>query len=379
MERLLAELRSRDRAGRERLLGEILARGSEARGPVERALAEERVLVDALEDLLERLGGPQARGGRRAGEDGALPEAADWTRAKYRLALERYLAEDTYGALQAIDAILALEPRTPLRPRLIRLRRACRERLARESVLSARLVCGEEVLTPERALRARVRLENVSGEEVRIVAAEDRRLGLVTLDYEELAPSGARTRTRVQRWLRAPEEELVLGPGQARSLPVELPSPHRRLPRGLVGRYHLAARLRARSLEVGGVPLQLFVPAGGATVLAVGTGDAGLVRNPRTAFLEAVAKASSGTLAERREPARQAFVAALVLSLADEEEALRLLASALEGARGSLSEALCAGLARVVGEPLNFSREEWLIWWKGRESRPRRRGPAGER
>ena len=41
-------------------------------------------------------------------------------------------------------------------------------------------------------------------------------------------------------------------------------------------------------------------------------------------------------------------------------------AAALEKARGPLSDALCAAFARATREPLNFTRQEWLIWWKGR-------------
>ena len=54
----------------------------------------------------------------------------------------------------------------------------------------------------------------------------------------------------------------------------------------------------------------------------------------------------------------------------DPERGSEYAATAREGATCPLSQTLCAALARMTGEPLNFTREEWLIWWKGRQSRP---------
>ena len=56
----------------------------------------------------------------------------------------------------------------------------------------------------------------------------------------------------------------------------------------------------------------------------------------------------------------------MLMAHEDREEALESVATALEGATGPLSETLCAALARMTGEPLNFTRQEWLIWWKER-------------
>ena len=85
---------------------------------------------------------------------------------------------------------------------------------------------------------------------------------------------------------------------------------------------------------------------------------------------EAVAEASRGEQGARREPARRAFVAALLMAFEAREDALKVLVAALEEARGPLSQTLCAGLARITGEPLSFTRKEWLVWWGAQSSRP---------
>ena len=62
-------------------------------------------------------------------------------------------------------------------------------------------------------------------------------------------------------------------------------------------------------------------------------------------------------------------------SLAKENAELQ---NCLEEAEGPLSDALCAAFARVTREPLSFTRQEWLIWWNGRKSRPSTASPSGE-
>jgi hypothetical protein len=121
----------------------------------------------------------------------------------------------------------------------------------------------------------------------------------------------------------------------------------------------------------------MFVPLFAADVVVLSPEDAALANDPALAFSEAVAEAATGTRRERLEPARRAFVAAILLAREQREVALKVLATSLEGATGPLSDAICAALARATGEPLSFTRQEWLIWWKGRESRPSK-GSTGD-
>jgi hypothetical protein len=366
---LLEQLRQADSVERARLVESLLARGEEVRPEVEGALAEERVLVDVLEELLGRLGPTPAKP-----QPGRV-ETPPWVQEKYRLALDRYLAGDIYASIQTVDAILALEPDTVLRQKLLRLRKACRQRLLRESVLTANLTVASGAIHPGTPLQARIRLKNLSEETVTLRLGPGQPLGAVNVDYEELSPDGARTRTRSQRAVRFPSGELVLRPGQVKAISLELPSPHRRLPPDLVGRYYLSGRLRAQTMLIGDAPYPVFVPLFPQEVVAVHRADWGLTVDPPASFSEAVVQASEGSLEERMEPARRAFVASVLMARDDREATLATLIAALEHASGPLSDAICAGLARANGEPLSFTRQEWLIWWKGRKSRPTKQDP----
>ncbi len=374
-EELLARLRTADQAKREQIVRGLIRSGPALLPTVEQALAEERLVVDVLEEVARQLRDEGAKPGEEPAP-GRIP-LTDWVQTKYKLALDRYLAGDTFGSIRVIDAIVALEPGTELRLKLRRLRHACEERLLRESVLAADLISMTTTVLPSQSLRVTVRLKNLSREIVELRLAEDRRLGTVNVDYEELSPDGTRTRIRTQRPVRSPRRVVVLRPGQLLDLPVTLPAPHRALPEGKVGRYHLGGRLRAQTMLVGEGSFPMFVPLFAADVVVLSPGDAALAEDPRAAFAEAIAEAETGTRRSRVEPARRAFVAAILMARADREATLETLATSLEAATGPLSDALCAALARATGEPLSFTRQEWLIWWKGRESRPSK-GSTGD-
>lgn len=367
-EKLLARLRSAGVGeGQRQVVGELLRRGTKARPFVRAAIEEERLLLDILEGVYRRL----RPGARKKKKPKGRSVRARWVEAKYHLALDRYVAGDLYGALRLIDAILALEPDTHFAARLRRLRRRSQDRLVRESLLSADLVPSAKALLSKQRLTVRVRLKNVSRELIVLRMGERRAgLGVVSVDYEELSHNGTRTRVRTQVSVPHGQQALKIRPGQTRDLTLKLPAPHRRLPAGVVGRYHLGGWLRAHTMLVGPNAYPGFVPLLPVTLVVVSPRDRGLLANPRRSFSKAVKDASQGTLAQRQEPARRAFVASVLLASTDREAALRALATALREASGPLSEALCAGLARANREPLNFSRREWLMWWAGRSARP---------
>ncbi len=93
-----------------------------------------------------------------------------------------------------------------------------------------------------------------------------------------------------------------------------------------------------------------------------------------------MARAREATGAPLAEAARRAFVAAVVLARDDPAAAIEAAATALEveGTPGPLATALCAALARATGEPLGFSRGEWLWWWRSRRPRPSKAAAPAE-
>lgn len=366
---LLRDLRRAGTDGERRALADQLAkRGAPVRDLVQKARDEEGLLVDLLDDVLRRI--DAAAGTAATPQERAV--AAAWVQDKYALALDRHLAGDCWGALRLIDAILALEPGTDQRPRLLRLRRRARDRILRESALVADLVPGATTLVPSQGLAARVRLTNV-GKETITIRVGDGMLGVISVEYEEISHDGRRTRTRTERQVPAPPR-VELQPGRAVELPVELPAPHATLDEHLVGRFHLGGRLRAHTLLVGDVPYPFYVPLLPVDVLVVHPRDLELSRDPRAAFHAAVQAGQQAKGEPQREAARRAFVSALLVAREDDEAAIAMVAAALEAhaSRGAVEDALCAALARVTGEPLGFTRLEWLAWWQKQRSRPER-------
>jgi hypothetical protein len=350
---------------RRKLADALVARGPSVRPLVQAARDEEGLLNDLLDDVLRRLDKKAAPPDERAVASAFIDE-------KYGLALDRYLAGDTWGALRLVDAILALEPGTSQRPRLTRLRRRARDRILRESVLVADLLPGATTLVPAEPLRARVLLTNVGKAPITMRVA-DGTIGVITVEYEELSQDGRRTRERTERRVLAPRT-LELLPNESKELPLELPSPHAKLEKDLVGRYRLGGRLRPHTLLVGEVTYPFFVPLLPSDVLVVHPPDLALAGDARAAFHAAVQAGRQQTGAPLVDAARRAFVAALLVAREEPEGAVALVATALEShdRADALTEALCAALARATGEPLGFTRAEWLAWWRLNRSRPER-------
>lgn len=349
---------------------ELTRRGPAAREALTEAIDREEQLLELLRDLRE----PPP-----AAPAAAHVAAAPWVEGKYRLARDRFLAGDHYGALRLIDAIFVVEPNTALTPKLRRLQRRARDEALRASVILAEIVPAQPVVTPDRRLEVVIALEN-RGDLPIVLRTDDatQPVGLLSVDFEELLPDGARTRVRSQLPVRLPQAELAVAPGARVTLPLVIPASHRDLRPGAVGRYRLGGRLRPTRLVVGGLGYGASLPLLPVQVLVVASEDASLAEAPDRSFAEALAEATAAPLAARRGPAQRAFVAALLWGAQAREAALTAVAEGLKEARGPLSDSLCAAMARLTGEPLSFSRGEWLAWWATQADRPGRPAPKDD-
>lgn len=361
---LLARLRD-TKPGPERqgVLAELRTRhGPEATTLIKRALDEEQLLVELLAELED-----PSKTRRPEATLAGTPDPA-WVAPKYALARDLYVAGDLFGCLKIVNAILDLEPQTAQIAELRRLRVNCEARLTEASWLRTRLEVKRDVLVNTAPLVVFLVVENVSNQEIRILHEEEASMGVVFLDYEELNRDGTRTRIRTQQGVNLESEEVVLKPKQKRKVKLTLPPAHRRLRNGAVGRYRLSGRLRPTRLEVGDAPASRFLNIPELAVIVLGKRDLDLGKDPLAKFKAAVRRAAKGTYGSREEPARSAFVAAVVLGHSDRELALRSLVEALGPSDPPLTQALCAGMGRVNGEPLNFTKDEWLAWWSQRRA-----------
>lgn len=365
---LLARLRdTKPGPDRQAALAELLRRQGAADNTLfKRAIEEERLLLELLQELEDP--------SKTIRPEVTLAGSPDpeWVAGKYALARDRYVAGDLFGALKLLNGILALEPQTEQLTEIRQLRSRCEARLTEASWLRTRLVSKREVIASTAPLEVFLVVENVSDQEIRVLHEDEAPMGVVFLDYEELNRDGTRTRIRTQQGVNLGDEEVVLAPKKKKRIKLELPAAHRRLPSGAVGRYRLSGRLRPTKLEVGDAPASRFLLLPEKSLIVLGKRDLGLAKEPRERFREAVSRAGQGTYASREEPARQAFVAAVVLGHQDRELALETLVDALGPSEPPLTQALCAGMGRVNGEPLNFTKDEWLAWWS------QRRAPAAE-
>lgn len=392
---LLATLDQAKGPDRRTLVDRLVAHGESARAPVERALEDQTFRQDVLREVLARLDAKRRAQGQPKGADPQMPGAmprrrsveSPWVAEKYRLAVDRFLAGDAMGCEHTLEAILALEPDAALRPKIERLRRRAREQIVAEAVARASLEPRSRLLFPRQPLAATVVIENKGNEtlELRHAAAKGAPFGEVEVEYEELAPDGTHAKRRLTRPVRF-EKDARLGPGERLTVELDLPAAqaHQEKPPRIVGRYRLYGRLRPSTLLHGDEPLPYFLRIQPVEVVVLDEADRDLAEEPRKKLEAAVAAA----LAARKEAkpeevaegARQAFTAACVLARDDRASAIEACAVSLEATTdGPLAQALCAALSRVTGEPVSYTRAEWLEWWKGKSARPGTTGGAAPR
>jgi hypothetical protein len=370
---LVEKLRTARGSDRVRTVERLVRLGAFSQQDLEAAIDDARFEADLLAEAETRL----AEGGKPVLPDRKRPAAATWIEEKYRVALDRYLARDYLGAMSAVDAIFSLEPSPQARPKLERLRRRARERLVAETVIATSIVPEERLLETGKPLRAHVLLENMSRDELVLRSAPGTPLGQVVVDYEELLPDSTRTMRRATKSVTI-DRDLRLGRGDRIELDIPLSNEHAQKKPHVVGRYRLSGRLRPYTLLAGDEALPYFLPLFEVFVFVVDPEDRTEAPSSKEAFALALEAARSA-----RDPAdgeagpRRVFVAALLWASEDRDAALAAIVQGLEPASGQLALALTAALARITGEPVSFSKEEWLAWWKSAQSRPRVAHRAG--
>lgn len=385
IESLIARLRGGKTGERKQVLDRLVALGESARADLERALEDVTFEGDVLHEALDRV---REKDPARAPEvPGLGPErkhavASPWVEAKYRLALEKFLAGDDLGAQQLVEAILTVEPATTARPRLERLKKQIRDHLISETVIATTIVLEDRVLSPSRKLRAKVLLENKTREDVVLRQAAGSPLGHVVLDYEELQPDGTRALRRSTRPVKVGSLGLRLDAHAKQEITLDLPTEHASKPKGVLGRYRLSGRLRPYTLLAGEEPLPYFLPLPLVEIVVLDDDDKTTGEKPDEAFAGAL-KDIQGAVearsdAELDRTTRAAFTAALVWASQDRDAAVLAIVQALERSDGKPSRVLTAALARAVGEPGSYTKDEWLAWWKSGASRPRAIRPSGE-
>jgi len=376
---LIARLRAGEPGERKAVLERLVALGDAARPELERALEDALFDADVLREAIARVRDP-AHAPRET--DRKQGVASAWVESKYRLALDRFLAGDDLGAQQLVEAILTVEPATTARPRLERLRRQIRDHIVRETIIEAKLELADTVLVPGRPLRAKLRLENKTRETLDLRSSAGTPLGQVVLDYEELEPDGTRALRRTTRPVRPLAQGLTLDPRGKATLELDLPSEHATKPKGVVGRYRLSGILRPGSLQAGEEQIPYFLPIPAVELVVVDADETGLAEKPEASFAKALKDARAAVEAKseaaREKATREGFTAALVWASQDRDAAVRGIVAALESSEGALERMLTAALARAVGEPGSYTKDEWLAWWKSGASRPRSSRPSSD-
>ncbi|MEZ6189553.1 MAG: hypothetical protein R3F62_31705 [Planctomycetota bacterium] len=337
-EALLQRLRLATPAERDEVVHELLERGKdpEVAALLAEALDRELLVVDLIEELALELD-PHAERPEVHRTDAA------WVAPKLSQALQRFGRGDLYGALQIADAVLALEPDAVEAERLRRLRRRILDRLVRESVLSAELEVRDERLLPGKALELELVLENRGEEPLSLEEGDAQVLGVLVQSYEELAPTGTRTRLHSQVPLRLPEA-VELEPKQRARIPIRLVAPHRDLRGGAVGRYHFSGRLRMDTLQVGDRIHSLFLPLPQRELIVLPPEAADLWEAADAGFLGALEEAYATVHDRERGPVAQLrlFGGGVLAVHREPTQGLAAIFSALEPARGELSQVLRA-------------------------------------
>lgn len=332
-----------------------------------------------LDHLARHLHGIRAQTNDQA--SGESIDALPWVKAHYRRAFDLFLEGDLLGAIRIADALAVLEPESLLHTDLQRLRQSAQERLVREHAVAVDVRLPAGGIPEDGPATVVLELRNTSDEVVEIRQGNDLNadlFGVLNVDYEELAPNGARRRHR--RTHRVPTQGTIrLKPNETMSITVEIGEAHRRRGPEVFVRYRVSGRLRPQTLLRGDESLPYFLPIFARSLPLPATRYAptdqhGALDTLRNVIVELAAGdiTAPSQLEPRRELALRAFHAALMCPDADKEEVLGLLVAGVGKTNGAPQAVLLSTLTHVSGQSRVLGAADWTRWWQKRlEARDR--------
>lgn len=356
---------------REAYRQQILAAGDRARKLIEERAGSRRGEAEVYEALLRQFAGAPAP--PIAGAEQSDPFLQD----RYRLAADRVLSGDYLGGMRLAEALETLAPGSVIAEKARRLRRYAREQLVRDAVVAADLDA-EDAILAQRELTAKLRLTNRSDDPILIrAAASEPSIGTIDLSFEALEQDG--TRSTDQRAVPIKARSVIsLKADNQFDLRLDLPQLHKRGSAGGFGRYILRGYLRPFRLKRGSETLPYRVPIAAVRVYVVDRDDLAFTEQPYASLLDALDELdgiwryqprADKVVRMRAEPKvpvnellRRAFITAVLAGERKQEETFALIEKQLAIAPFELGRCLSSALSIVVGEPYQYSPEEWLTW-----------------
>jgi hypothetical protein len=373
---LIDALENDDPTVLERVRRELVETGPDVLPHLEEVLRRRRMLEHArLLATLEEQAAP-ARPIDRPAFDRALPAAADAEKAarpsdgadryvtsKYNEAVLCYQKKEFEKAAALAAALLILEPKSSLKPKLFELRRYAELQVTQQQVLVATLVPEKEQVAIGEDIRLTLRFENVSPTPVRLEfgtgptgkgkAVGDvfatlcdplgmRRTAQGSVEWDlpgeiALPPKGTWEQGVTVR-ANAAEEDDVLDPAFLRI-------------------YQIGARLVAVRVWVGDARERRRVEAEACTLRAFPKGTVWRDADPLVGLGKTLDDIERATL-------NDLFLAAMRVPRKDTDKAAGLLVRALPRFGGAARQVLLEALRELTGLDFGYDVKKWLTWGK---------------
>ena len=274
-------------------------------------------------------------------------------------------------AVRLIDAILLLDPGTPFKNELGKLRiKASQEKLQQE-VVRVYLFCPKSVHSIGDKIKVTLRIRNVSSGKITFPheAEKARNFGVLvrkTCDYELLGSTRMR---RTQLTLKQ-DSPIVLEKGQVWEKTFTIDTSHIESIHPIMRRYVLQAVMRPVEIVAGDERSSRYLATGELELFVMPPEHAKLAKEAMQHIMEAAAfltgKPIPGELAidEARGAQVALFYSSFFLSEKERPQAAGELMRALEESSGDTAHVIMGSLSFITGEEFGTARDDWLNWWK---------------
>jgi hypothetical protein len=295
-------------------------------------------------------------------------------RAKFEEAKSYCEARKYDAALKLIDAILILHPEVSFRQEVVSLRVKCEEGMIQQSVVRSYILVPKSVCEVGERVEFRIRVDNLSGDEVRIFSGGQERsiLGRLEREVYEYALDGTSRISRAPVVVRN-TADIVLRRGEGWEKSYFIDTEGLGSFEGKFRRYILRGVLRPAEMEFGGERFSRDLPLEPVTIDVLPEGCARYARSPVEVIRDSVmhlTQHSDETARSESEGQTMLFYASFYVPAESLDEVVGLIIGSLDKLSSLAARTAMGVLTNLTAEAHGFEVEEWKKWWARKVNKP---------
>lgn len=308
-------------------------------------------------------------GKSESAETDTSPAPEEYFRRRFEEAKKLYEEKNFSKASIIAQAILALEPQTPMRRDLVNFVAKCEERMFQKTTLRVSIDLENSVVELGSDIEFSISIANLSGNTVELKSFSDSSQPFVRLKRLDrlYAMNGDFRKDYFPVRVDIPEN-IILKPGKAWIKKLVIPTSQTEINAKTFRRMSLEGHVRPGCLLVDGKEAGRMLFFNTVTVAVVPKGYLETALTPLKALKQALKDATPPCLKRRYDDYKERiFISSHMLDREFHSEAVDIMVGRLRKVHDSAQRTLMVSLRAITGEMIPYEVEEWEEWYTMRE------------